>query len=98
MSMTFFRKVANSNILADVIEIPKSLRNKKVEILIFPYENLDDEEIIIQRGKNTKGMLEKYKKEAGGEFDEEILSDLISQGLSGEELLQEFKEIRHQIK
>lgn len=33
-----------------------------------------------------------------GEFDDEILEDLISQGLSGEELLEEFKRIRHKIK
>ena len=61
--MTFFRKVANSDIFADIIEIPKDLRNKKVEILIFPYENLDDEEITIQRNKNVRGILAKYKNE-----------------------------------
>jgi hypothetical protein len=34
----------------------------------------------------------------GGEFSEEILSDLISQGYSGNELLQKFKEIRRKIR
>ena len=33
----------------------------------------------------------------GGEFDEQILADLISQGLSGKELLSKFKEMRRQI-
>jgi len=30
-----------------------------------------------------------------GEFDEQILADLISQGLSGQELLAKFKQARH---
>ena len=34
----------------------------------------------------------------GGEFAEEILSDLISQGFSGNELLKKFKEIRREIR
>ena len=33
-----------------------------------------------------------------GEFDEQILADLISEGLSGQELLTKFKEIRRQIR
>lgn len=37
-------------------------------------------------------------REGGGEFDEEILADLIAQGLSGEELLKKFKETRRQIR
>ncbi|MCL1858043.1 MAG: AbrB/MazE/SpoVT family DNA-binding domain-containing protein [Oscillospiraceae bacterium] len=34
----------------------------------------------------------------GSEFAEEILSDLISQGFSGDELLQKFKDIRRKIR
>jgi len=37
-------------------------------------------------------------RENSGEFDEEILADLISQGLSGQELLEKFKEIRRQVR
>jgi len=37
-------------------------------------------------------------RESSGEFDEQILADLISQGLSGQELLEKFKEIRRQIR
>jgi bifunctional DNA-binding transcriptional regulator/antitoxin component of YhaV-PrlF toxin-antitoxin module len=33
-----------------------------------------------------------------GEFDEQILADLISQGLSGQELLEGFKEARNRIR
>jgi len=37
-------------------------------------------------------------QESGGEFDEQILADLISQGLSGQELLDKFKEARRQVR
>ena len=37
-------------------------------------------------------------RESGGEFDEHILADLISQGLSGQELLDKFKDTRRQIR
>lgn len=37
-------------------------------------------------------------RESGGEFDEQILADLISQGLSGEELLTRFKKTRKKIR
>ena len=37
-------------------------------------------------------------REAAGEFDEEILTDLISQGLQGEDLLAKFKETRRKVR
>ena len=37
-------------------------------------------------------------RESDGEFDEQILADLINQGLSGQELLDNFKEARSQIR
>ena len=37
-------------------------------------------------------------REYSGEFDEQILADLISQGLSGQELLKKFKEMRRQVR
>lgn len=37
-------------------------------------------------------------QEGGGELDEHILADLISQGLSGQELLAKFKETRRQVR
>jgi len=37
-------------------------------------------------------------RESGGEFDEQILADLIAQGLAGQELLDKFKETRRQIR
>ncbi|MEA1959725.1 MAG: AbrB/MazE/SpoVT family DNA-binding domain-containing protein [Bacillota bacterium] len=37
-------------------------------------------------------------RESDGEFDEQILADLIGQGLSGQELLSKFKKTRRQIR
>ncbi len=37
-------------------------------------------------------------RESNGEFDEQILADLIGQGLSGQELLCKFKETRRHIR
>lgn len=37
--MTIFRKVANSDILANVMDLPEDLKNKEVEIYVFPHEN-----------------------------------------------------------
>lgn len=37
-------------------------------------------------------------RENSGEFDEQILADLIAQGLSGQELLERFKEMRRKVR
>lgn len=37
-------------------------------------------------------------REGVGEFDEQILADLISQGFSGQELLAKFKDTRNQVR
>ena len=37
-------------------------------------------------------------QESSGEFDEQILADLISQGVAGQDLLNKFKETRRQIR
>ncbi|KUO73690.1 MAG: hypothetical protein APF81_01935 [Desulfosporosinus sp. BRH_c37] len=59
--MNFIRKVANSNILADVIDLPENLRNREVEILIFPLENRNTKESKDRKPKSARGLLEKYK-------------------------------------
>lgn len=59
--MNFVRKIANSNILSSVIDIPENLKNMKVEILIFPYENANTEESIDAKPKKAQGLLQKYQ-------------------------------------
>ncbi|CAA7600493.1 Hypothetical protein DEACI_1146 [Acididesulfobacillus acetoxydans] len=59
--MTFTRKVENSDVLAHIIDIPESLRNRKVDILIHPYEDVNTEGGMEQKTKRARGVLEKYK-------------------------------------
>ena len=60
--MDFVRKVVNSNVLADIIEIPEHLKNKKVEIIILPYDNVDNEDnFSVHKAKKARGLLQKYR-------------------------------------
>ncbi|GAB3806958.1 hypothetical protein [Virgibacillus kimchii] len=62
--MTFYRKVANSDILKKVIDLPESLQNREVEILIFPYEKdieTKEEDVGMKKKKSAKGLLESHK-------------------------------------
>ncbi len=60
--MEFVRVVKNSDDLAKVIDMPKGLRNRKVEVIIFPYQ--DREEVAEIERKSLRGALSKYKNEA----------------------------------
>lgn len=55
-----------------------------------------DEAECVVRGDEL--VIRPIKTVAGGEFAEQILSDLIKEGLSGEELLTEFKKRQAQIR
>lgn len=59
--MKFVRTIANSNILVNVLDIPEELRNKKVEIIILPYDNSDNLNLKDHNKKRMFGTLEKYK-------------------------------------
>ena len=60
--MNFVRKITDSNILASVIDIPESLRNTTVEILIFPYEDPKKTETNMKNNqKRARGFLTKYR-------------------------------------
>ena len=56
----------------------------------------EDEAECVVRGDAL--IIRPIKTVAGGEFAEQILSDLIKEGLSGEELLAEFKKRQAQIR
>lgn len=58
--MKFVRKIANSSVLANIIDIPEELKNKQVEIIVLPYENRDIDK---DKGKSVRGILESYKNE-----------------------------------
>ena len=59
--MKFVRRVANSDVLANIIDIPEELRNKKVEIIILPYENMESVDLKEQKKKRERGALAKYR-------------------------------------
>ncbi|QGU00419.1 hypothetical protein SYNTR_1825 [Candidatus Syntrophocurvum alkaliphilum] len=61
--MKIVRKVANSDVLASIIDIPDELKNKKVEIIILPYENIENADIKKQHSKKVRGVLGSYKNE-----------------------------------
>ncbi|QSQ10285.1 hypothetical protein H0A61_02686 [Koleobacter methoxysyntrophicus] len=69
--MKFIRKVANSDILAGIIDIPEELKSKKVEIIILPYENMDNPDLEEQKKKNVRGALTKYKNKELQEKEKE---------------------------
>jgi len=69
--MKFIRKVANSDILAGIIDIPEELKSKKVEIIILPYENMDNPDLEEQKKKNVRGALAKYKNKELQEKEKE---------------------------
>ncbi|NSW93053.1 MAG: AbrB/MazE/SpoVT family DNA-binding domain-containing protein [Firmicutes bacterium] len=47
--------------------------------------------------QNNAIVIRPIRENSGGEFSEQILADLIAQGLSGEELLAKFKEMSKKI-
>jgi hypothetical protein len=59
--MDFVRVVKNSEDLERFIEIPKSLKNRKVEVIVLPFS--DKEESSKIEKKNLRGALSKYKNE-----------------------------------
>jgi hypothetical protein len=58
--MNFVRKIANSDLLAGIINIPQSMRHKKVEIIVLTYEEEGNENQKTVSKMNVKGLLQKY--------------------------------------
>ena len=48
--------------------------------------------------RGSEQIFRSVENETGGEFAEQILSDLIAEGFSGEDLLQKFKERQAQVR
>lgn len=55
--MEIFRKVIDSELLLNIMDIPECLRHQKVEILIRPLGNETSE----KKRPLVRGMLENYK-------------------------------------
>ena len=83
-----------------------SMESKKVSISskrqitipqkFFTLLGFNTEAEYIMRGNEL--ILRPIKNNTGGEFAEQILADLISQGYSGEELLKKFKQAQREVR
>ncbi|MBQ9990964.1 MAG: AbrB/MazE/SpoVT family DNA-binding domain-containing protein [Lachnospiraceae bacterium] len=82
------------------MEMKKISISEKRQITIpqkfFTMLGFDTEAECIVRGNEL--VLRPVKTNAGGEFAEQILADLIAQGLSGEELLTRFKQAQKEVR
>lgn len=59
--MDFVRVVKNSDDLDNIIKLPKGLRNRKVEIIILPF---NDQDMSSKDQQSLRGVLSSYKNEA----------------------------------
>jgi hypothetical protein len=58
--MSYIRKITNSDELSKIIDIPEDLKNKKVEVIILPYDENNNKKT---NKKSLQGSLKKYKNE-----------------------------------
>jgi len=88
------RKKGENSMLKKRISVSKK-RQITIPIEFYNSVGIDKEvECYVQ----NNAIVIRPVRESSGEFDEQILADLISQGLSGQELLNKFKETRRQIR
>lgn len=60
--MNFVRKLVNSNIFSGIIDIPQSMKNRKVEVIIKPVDDEADKNNNTANIIKLRGALSKYKK------------------------------------
>ena len=58
--MSYIRKITNSEELSKIIDLPDDLKNKKVEVIILPYEENTKTK---KSHKSLQGSLKKYKNQ-----------------------------------
>ena len=73
-----------------------SKRQITIPLKFFEILGFKDEAECIVRGNEL--IVRPARQYAGGEFSEQILADLISQGLSGDELLTQFRRLQAQVR
>ena len=85
---------------AGVMDIKKVSISAKRQITIpqkfFTLLGFDDEAECVVRGNEL--IIRPVRNNSGGEFAEQILADLIAEGLSGDELLKKFKETQKKVR
>ena len=85
---------------AGVMDIKKVSISAKRQITIpqkfFTLLGFDDEAECVVRGNEL--VIRPVRNNSGGEFTEQILADLIAEGLNGDELLKKFKETQKKVR
>ena len=85
---------------AGVMDIKKVSISAKRQITIpqkfFTLLGFDDEAECVVRGNEL--VIRPVRNNSGGEFAEQILADLIAEGLGGDELLKKFKETQKKVR
>ena len=85
---------------AGIMDIKKVSISAKRQITIpqkfFTLLGFDDEAECVVRGNEL--IIRPVRNNSGGEFAEQILADLIAEGLSGDELLKKFKETQKKVR
>lgn len=85
---------------AGVMDIKKVSISAKRQITIpqkfFTLLGFDDEAECVVRGNEL--VIRPVRNNSGGEFAEQILADLIAEGLNGDELLKKFKETQKKVR
>ena len=85
---------------AGSMDIKKVSISAKRQITIpqkfFTLLGFDDEAECVVRGNEL--VIRPVRNNSGGEFAEQILADLIAEGLSGDELLKKFKETQKKVR
>lgn len=85
----------NSSIERKIISI-SSKRQITIPQKYFDALGFDNEAECIL--KDDSIIIRPLRERCSGEFDEQILADLIAQGISGQDLLDKFKEMRQKIR
>lgn len=60
MNMNFVRKVTNSNALKHIVDLPESLRNQDVEVIILPIEQPSPNNIPTSNTSTARGALKQF--------------------------------------
>lgn len=62
--MNFVRKITHSDTLKHIVDLPESLRDQDVELIILPLHNSysDKEQPSYVSGSSVRGMLRQYAK------------------------------------
>lgn len=66
--MDFVRKIIDSNDIESVVSLPNELKNKKVELLIFPAEETEEKKNF--NPEKFKGIMHLNKEEVENELED----------------------------